>query len=89
MKEYTEEDRLNDFRFFVKNYQKFFEQYGHCYIAIKYKEILGIYDSAIKGIYDLLDKYPLGTYIIQHCNGDKSGYTTRISGSMIKGEHLL
>ena len=59
MDTYTEQDRLNDFKYFVSIYQDLYNKYGESFLALK-------------------NKYILGAYIIQECNGDESGYTATI-----------
>lgn len=77
--QYTDIDRTNDFMFFKEMYDDIYEEYGHKYVAIRNREIIGVYDSIPEGISDLSPKYPLGTYIIQECNGDESGYTNWVT----------
>ena len=84
-REYTENDRNNDFDFFLKNYHDFYKRYGHCCIAIRFEEILGIYNSIQEAIDILSNQYELGEYIIQECNGDESGYTNYISSWQLIG----
>ena len=85
MKEYTEKDRSIDFEFFLDNYDKFYKTYGYCYIAIRFKEILGVYKSISEAVDILSNQYELGEYIIQECNGDESGYTNYISSWQLVG----
>ena len=61
------------------NYQEFYQKYGHKYIVIKNKNVLGTYDTEVNAIETTIQKYPLGTFIVQECNGDESGYTNYIS----------
>lgn len=82
---YTDEDRTNDFNFFVDNYYQIFDLYGHKFIAIKDKHILGAFDSIPEAFNKLSNKYELGTYIVQECNGDESGYTVKMTRFFIKG----
>ena len=84
-KKYTDDDRLNDFDFFLKNYQDFYQRYGYCCIAIRFKEILGVYNSIQEAINILSNQYELGEYIIQECNGEESGYTNYISSWQLVG----
>lgn len=84
-KEYTEIDRNNDFDFFIKNYEDLYNKYGYCYIAIRFEEILGVYKSVQEAINILSNKYELGEYIIQECNGNESGYTNYISSWQLIG----
>lgn len=75
---YTNEDRQNDFDFFVQNYMSLYKRYGHKYIAIRNKQILGVYNSIPDAVKHLEPKYTFGTYIIQECTGDESAYRTTI-----------
>lgn len=54
------------------------------FIALKNKKILGAFKTVNEAIQALSDKYKLGTYIIQECNGDESGYTASIMTTFIK-----
>lgn len=79
MSVYEEKERNQDFDFFIKNYDKLFKLYGHKFIAIKNKTVLGAYDNIVDAINITSETYPVGTFIIQECNGDESGYTNYIS----------
>lgn len=79
MSEYGENERKNDFNYFVSHYQELYKEYGHKFIAIRNKEILGSYDTELDAINDTSKTYPLGSFIVQECNGDESGYTNYIS----------
>ncbi len=79
MNAYGEIERSNDFNYFIKCYQELYKQYGHKFIAIRNKKILGSYDTELKAINEVSKTYPLGTFIVQECNGDESGYTNYIS----------
>lgn len=83
--EYTDKDRKSDFDFFVKNYKDLYKEYGHKFLAIKNKEILGAYNSVSDTINDLTPKYEVGSYIIQECTGDESAYRTTIMRLIIGG----
>lgn len=82
---YTDVDRKNDFDFFVDNYQELYKKYGHKFLAIKDKSVLGYYDAVQDAISDLSGNYELGSYIIQECNGDESAYRAVIMRFIIKG----
>lgn len=84
-KQYADIDRKNDFDFFLSNYDDFYKKYGHCCIAIRFNEILGVYKSIQKAINVLSNQYDLGEYIVQECNGDESGYTNYITSWQLVG----
>ena len=82
---YTEPDRKSDFDFFIENYQELYKKYGHCFLAIKNKNILGAYNSVAEAISKLAPNYEVGSYIIQECTGDESAYRTTIMRLIIGG----
>lgn len=79
MKNYTDLERKKDFDFFISNYDELYKKYGHKFIAIQFEQIIGVYETEIAAIEDVTKSHPLGTFIVQECNGDESGYTNYIS----------
>ena len=69
----------SDYQWFLENYSSIFQQYGNAYVAIKDRKILGVYDSYATGIAETSRAEPLGSFIVQYCNGHESGYTNYIS----------
>ena len=82
---YTDAERKSDFDYFIENYDSFYKRYGHKFLAIKNKQVLGSYNSVSDAINDLSSTYEIGTYIIQECTGDDSAYRTTIMRLIIKG----
>ena len=80
---YTDEKRTNDFNYFVNSYRALFEQYGHCFLAIKDKKVIGNANTIPKLIEQVSAICDIGEYIIQECKEDDSAYTTRIMRLMI------
>ena len=80
-----ENERMSDFNFFVEHYDELFEKYGHKFIVIRYHEILGAYDTLESAINVTSQSHPLGTFIVQECNGDESGYTNYVSSWQLMG----
>ena len=74
---YSKKNRLDDFDYFVKNYKKIYKKYGHSFIAIKNGNVIGAYSNVEEALANT--KEPVGTYILQECNGQESGYTSYIS----------
>ena len=50
MDTYTEQDRLNDFKYFVSIYQDLYNKYGKSFIALKNKKILGAFKTVNEAI---------------------------------------
>lgn len=73
-----------DFEWFLQNYSELFKKYGRKYIVIKNCEVLGIYDSPAIAVNETTKREKLGTFIVQLCNGDESGYTNYIASMNFK-----
>lgn len=68
-----------DFSWFVEHYHSLYEQYGHKYLAIKDAKVIGSYDNFMDGILNTAEHEPLGSFIVQECNGDESAYSAYIT----------
>lgn len=73
--------QIQDFQWFKENYESISKEYGISYIAIKNKEILGAYLTYGEGVKETQKTEALGTFIVQHCNGEESGYTGYIAST--------
>ena len=67
-----------DFEWFIENYDSLYKSFGECYLAIKDKKVIGKYASFAEGVHETEKTEKLGSFIIQQCNGDVSGYTSYI-----------
>lgn len=75
-----------DYMWFKDNYAELYKKYGDAYIAIKNQKVLGKYSSYAEGVKNTALSEPMGTFIIQHCNGKESGYTNYIASLYISGK---
>lgn len=71
--------QMDDFQWFIDNYQSLFSQFGNSYLAIKDKKVIGTYDSFAEAVKKTAESHPLGSFIVQQCNGSASAYTTYIA----------
>ena len=76
---YTDNNRTNDFHWFLKHYDDLFKEYGHKFLVIQNEKILGTYDDKNIALDTTLKRFPIGTFIVQECNGEESGYTNYIT----------
>jgi hypothetical protein len=67
-----------DFEYFVNNYQKIFNKYGHKFIVIKNQKILGVYDDIDDAVDETVKTEEIGTFIVQECTGDTLAYQCSI-----------
>ena len=81
---YTEQDKKDDFQFYVDNFKDLYEKYGRCFLAIKYKTVIG-HSGTIAELIKSLPGRDIGSYIIQKCFGDENSYTATISRIRIPG----
>lgn len=79
MNEYGDKELRSDFDYFINHYQEIYDNYGHKFIAIRNKTILGSFDTELDAINEVSKEYPLGEFIVQECNDNESGYTNYIS----------
>lgn len=75
----------SDYEWFLANYDDLFKKYGVSYLAIKNKQVLGKYSSYAEGVHETEKTEPLGSFIVQFCNGNESGFTNRISSMFVMG----
>ena len=72
-----------DFDWFVENHVNLYKQYGHCFLTIKDQQVLGAYASYAEAVHKTIQEHPLGTFIVQECTKDDSGFTNYISSYQI------
>lgn len=72
------ENRSTDFLWFKENRAGLFKKYGDAFLVIKNQQIIGVYQSYADGVKQTAKKEDLGTFIVQHCTNDESGYTNYI-----------
>ena len=70
-----------DFNWFLNNYDRLYKKYGHKFLVIKNKTVLGAYDSVRQALDHTNEE--IGTFIVQECNGDESAYTAQITSLFI------
>lgn len=74
-----------DYKWFLENYTQLFEKYGTSFLAIKEKQVLGTYSSYAEALHETEQTEPLGSFIVQYCNGNETGYTNYISSMFVMG----
>ncbi|MDR1202271.1 MAG: hypothetical protein LBL58_11700 [Tannerellaceae bacterium] len=62
-----QQNQDRDFEYFIQNIESFYKQYGHKFLAIKDRNILGVYDSFNAALEETLKQEQIGTFIIQEC----------------------
>lgn len=70
-----------DYDWFIKNYDNIYEKHGICYVAIKNKRVIGVYNTFGVAVNETIKVEKPGSFIVQLCNGNESGYTNHIASS--------
>ena len=70
--------QMRDYKWFVSNYDELFKQYGTCYLVVKDKKIIGTYKNYADAVKNTEICEPLGTFIVQYCDGTKEAYTSYV-----------
>lgn len=83
MAEEMQQDR--DYKWFLENYDSLFRKFGKAYLAIKNGAVLGSYQTYADAVHETERKEALGSFIVQYCNGEESGYTNHISSLFVVG----
>lgn len=68
-----------DFKWFIDNYDDLFAKYGVSFLAIKSEQVLGSFSSYSEAVNKTMETEPLGTFIVQECNGTEAAYTNYIA----------
>ena len=68
-----------DYQWFQEHYNDLFSKYGNSFLAIKGEEVIGVYQSFAEGVCATQKTEELGSFIVQQCNGNESGYTNYIA----------
>ena len=74
-----------DYKWFLEHYEQLFKEYGTSYLAIKEGKVLGVYTSYAEALHETEKNEPIGSFIVQYCNGNESGYTNYIASMFVLG----
>ena len=72
-----------DFNWFLDNIDLLNQQYGTTYLVIKNGKILGSFESYAEGVKEACKTEQLGSFIVQKCGPDNSGYTVEIASKFV------
>lgn len=80
---YSEKRRHQDYLYFMKHSDMFYQEYGKGYLALRDKKVLGHYKTIIGAYKGLAKNYPPGTYLIQECIADREMYRESIQSFFV------
>jgi hypothetical protein len=68
-----------ELNFFIANQEDLVREHHGKVLALKGREILGVYPDALTAYLETQKKYPVGTFMIQPCAPGPEAYTVTIS----------
>jgi hypothetical protein len=71
-----------DFEYFLQNMESLYGKYGHKFIAIKNKNILGSYDTFNGAVDETLKNESVGSFIIQECFKNQQEAVNQFQGNV-------
>jgi hypothetical protein len=75
--------QTQDFDFFYNNMENLYETYGHKFLAIKDREILGSYNTFDVALESTLKNEKVGTFIIQECFAHREDCVNNFQGNVM------
>ena len=65
----------NEFNYYLENQDELVEKYEGKHIVIRGNEVVGSYDSELEAIEKSVEKYELGTFLVQLCTPGEDNHT--------------
>jgi hypothetical protein len=56
-----------DYKYFWRNMEKLYKEYGHRFLVIKNKGVLGAYDTFREALDNASKTEKIGTFLVQEC----------------------
>ena len=73
------EKQDKDFEWFENNLSSLYSQYGHKFLVIQDKKVIGAYPTYADGVRGASKENEIGTFIVQECAKDRSECTGSIA----------
>jgi ERCC4-type nuclease len=64
-----------EFDYYLEHQNELLKKYNNRFLVIIGDEVVGDYDSHEQALYNSMEKYELGTFLIQECTEGDSSYT--------------
>jgi hypothetical protein len=77
------DQQSQDFYYFLENMEDFYQTYGHKYVTLKNKNILGVYDTFEEALETTLKTEELGTFLVQECFANKEKMVHHFQGNVV------
>ena len=64
-----------EFNYYLENQDELVKNYNGKFIVIKDLKIIGAYNSELEAVQKTVEKYELGTFLVQKCEPGSESYT--------------
>lgn len=71
----------DDFQWFMGNYSELQRKYGNCFLAIRDKKVIGVFESYEAGVRETSKEWPLGSFIVQEVSNSFIAYNNYIAST--------
>ena len=65
----------NEFKYYIDNQDTFVKKYNGKYLVIKNNSVVGAFNSEKDAYFNSIEKFELGTFLIQKCTPGDEAYT--------------
>jgi len=72
-----------DFNYFLENMGSLYQKYGHKFIVVKNKNVLGAYNDFMNAYESTIKTEEMGTFLIQECFDNKDKMVCHFQGNVI------
>ena len=75
----AKEEQMNDYQWFLDHLEVLYQEFGHRFLAIKDREVIGNYATYAEGVKKTAEKENLGSFIVQECTSNVEAFTGYIA----------
>jgi hypothetical protein len=75
--------QYEDYEFFLQNTAHFYQEYGSKFLAIKNKDVIGVYGTFDEALKNTLKTESPGTFLVQECLKSPDDGVVRFQGNVM------
>ncbi len=64
-----------EFKYYLKNQKELVGKYNNKFLVIINQKVVGVYDSDEEAYFKSIEKYEVGTFLIQFCEEGETSYS--------------
>ena len=67
-----------EFQFYLANKKRFLDEHEGKFLVIRGEKVIGVFEDKVKAIDKTREKFPLGTFLVQHIKKGKIVFHSRV-----------